>query len=243
MQSWFFAVRSSLSGLVAFTLTATSCLSAILSTVSFAVLISLNPGLVNTAEAQSTNSSAQTSPDNLAPVIELEVIPSGIAGQEQVFTSLVSDDRQVQDVFLYFRYSGQQSYNSIPMESIGGSSYYIATVSPQGDDTRAIEYYIQARDVSGNRTVEGFAFEPIVRTLRVASNNQTTVDSNAGSNTNASGGGDAPTPQSSGGLKLWHIALGVALLGLVAGAAGSGGGGGGGGNGQTVPLTLTIGSP
>ncbi len=238
MQSRFCSIRSSLTGLVAFTLTATSSLSSVLSTLSLALFLSANPGVMSDAMAQSSNSTIDGNP----PVIELEVIPRGIAGQEQVFTSLVSDDSQVQDVFLYFRFNGQQAYNSILMESIGGSSYYIATVSPEENDTRDIEYYIQARDVAGNRTVEGFAFEPIVRQLRTAPVNQTD-QTTAGSSTTTTSGSETPTPSSSGGFKLWHLAVGIALLGLVAGAAGGGSGGGGGGNGQTVPLTITVNSP
>lgn len=240
MQHWIWSIRSSLAGIVALCISITSILSGILPSLSLAVFISTSAGFINLASAQSVTSGTTAIADDNPPVINLEIIPRGIAGQEQVFTSLVSDNQQVQDVRLYYRFSGQQLYNSLPMESIGGSSYYVATVSPEGNDARDIEYYIQARDSSGNRAIEGFAFEPIVRELQPASVAGTTAGSS--SSTTASSETTA-TPQSSGGVKLWQIVLAIAATGLLAGALSGGGSDGGGGNRQTVPLTLTIDSP
>jgi len=172
------------------------------------------------------------------PVIELEAIPQGIAGQDQVFTALVADNGNLQDVKLYYRFSNQQAYQSLLMESLGRTDYYIATVTTSADETRSIEYYVQARDVAGNRIVEGFAYEPLVRQLLAPDT------SNAPTQTTAPQvAAEEPAAESGGGLKVWQIVLGVVAVGALAGLAASSGGDGGGSGGQTVPLTITIDAP
>lgn len=198
----------------------------------------------NPAEAQST-ATAPTG-DIAPPVIELETIDSGVAGQDQVFTALVADNGNLLDVKLYYRYMGQQAYQNVLMQPLAADTdFYLATLSTDPADTRTIEYYVQARDIAGNRVVEGFAFEPLLRTLTAA---QTGTDTNGGESVVTA----EPSPQfeteapSSGGIKLWHIVLGVLAIGAIAGAAASGGGGGGNPDNpptQTVPLTITIGTP
>ena len=102
--------------------------------------------------------------------------------------------------------------------------------------------------IRDSRVVEGFAFEPLLRTLTAA---QTGTESIGGETVVTADPGpqfetEAP---SSGGIKLWHIVVGVLAVGAIAAVAASGGGGdGGGGNPdnpspQTVPLTITIGTP
>lgn len=196
---------------------------------------------------------AQTTPvadanDINPPVIEMEAIDSGVAGQDQVFTALVADNDRILDVKLYYRYSGQQAYQNVLMQPLAADTdFYLATLTTEADETRAIEYYVQARDIAGNRVVEGFAFEPLFRTLTAA---QTETDSN---NADPVATAEPPPPAqpetSSGGIKLWRIVMGVLVVGAIAGAAAaSGGGGGNSGNTntpapQTVPLTITIGTP
>ena len=175
--------------------------------------------------------------DTEPPIIELEEIPEGVAGQNQVFTALVADNQQLKDVRLYYRFAGTQSFSRVEMEVLSNTDYYTASIETSEGDDRDIEYYIQARDEAGNRVVKGFAFDPLKRGLIPARAPQTT----------ATNPPVASEPEAgSGGFKVWQIVLGVLAVGALAAAAGSGGGGGGGGstgNGETVPLTLTIDVP
>lgn len=117
------------------------------------------------AWGQGNNTALDTSP----PVIELEVLENAVADQSQVFTVQIVDDVQLQDATLYFRRAGQQPFTAMTMTAIVGSGFYSTTLRTDPNDLRAIEYYIQARDTSGNRTVSGFAFEPYVRRLSTKS--------------------------------------------------------------------------
>jgi len=222
--------RPAVTLLVSACFTAMTLIGAVAQTVSTAALLIGTTLMVTPAFSQSTSSTADANP----PSIELERIPSGVAGQEQVFTSLVSDDGDIKDVKLFYRYKGQAPFISLPMEQLGNSAYYVASVKPPETETRAIEYYVQAIDTAGNRQIEGFAFEPITRELTRPEVPATTTTQTSTVETT--------TASKSGGLKIWHIVLGVLAVGAIAGAAG-----GGGGNdsrpGQTVPLTLTVTSP
>jgi len=200
-----------------------SCLSALLQTLA-----------VSTALAAVTLSSSAMaqSADIEPPMIELEQIKQGVAGQDQVFTALVSDDNGVDGVRLYYRFRGQQAFNSLPMKALGSSAYYVGSIETLSDETRPIEYYVQALDTLGNREVNGFAFEPLVRVLDAPANNVATAT-------------EPTTPQKSGGIKVWHIVLGVLAAGAVAAAVAgsSSGGGGSAASDEVVPLTITINSP
>lgn len=176
---------------------------------------------------------AQSVFDVNPPEITLDELSSGIAGETQIFTAQVTDDISIQDVKIYYRYSGQLAFKSLPMEALGNSSYYSARLETDPSETRSIEYYLQARDNGGNRVVRGFAFEPLVRALSPA--------------------GEAPIQQApiqtgpaassgSGGFKWWYVALGVLAVGAAAGLAGGGGSSDGGGQ-DLVPFNVSVSTP
>ena len=96
---------------------------------------------------------AQLLVDVEAPIIELEALAETEADGSQVFSALVADDQQLKDVTLYHRRSGQQAFTRQDMEPLGDTGYYSATLTTDPSDLRAIEYYLQARDEGGNRTV------------------------------------------------------------------------------------------
>ena len=204
-----------------------SCLAALLQTLAVTAAVAAVT-LSGSAMAQSTDPQADIEP----PMIELEQIKQGVAGQDQVFTALVSDDNGVDDVKLYYRFRGQQAFQTLPMKALGSSAFYVASIETQADETRPIEYYVQALDTLGNREVNGFAFEPLVRVLDAPVENVATAS-------------EPPKQQKSGGLKIWHIVVGVLAAGAVAAvvASSSGGGGGSAPPGEMVPLTITIESP
>ena len=117
------------------------------------------------ALAQSDNTDNQ---DTEPPIIELEELAEVVADSSQVFTVQVAEDGELQDVTLFYRRIGQQPYNSTDMQQLASSEFYSATIVTDAEDLRPIEYYIQARDLSGNRTVKGFAFDPFIRSLAPA---------------------------------------------------------------------------
>lgn len=175
---------------------------------------------------------AQSSPDTRSPVIELEALAESQADSAQVFTAQVADDRVLLDVILYHRRAGQQPFAKLIMKQIGDSGFFTASVATEPDDLRAIEYYVQARDEGGNRTVEGYAFDPYIRaiipneeliTSTVTTPETTSTSAAAGSSTSK--------------IRWWHVALGVLAAGAVAAAVS---GSGSDGDDGSVPLTVTL---
>lgn len=106
--------------------------------------------------------------DTQAPVIEVEELKDSPVDLSQVFTALIAEDVQLKDATLYYRREGQQAFSALPMEPLGTTGYFSVSVPTPVSDLRAIEYYVQARDEAGNRTVSGFAFDPYRRTLHAS---------------------------------------------------------------------------
>jgi len=186
---------------------------------------------------------AQSSPDIRSPVIELTVIAESEANNTQVFTAQVIEDNLLKDVFLYFRRSGQQPFTPVAMTQVGTSDNYSATLTTDPTDLRAIEYYIQARDEGGNRTVEGYAFDPYTRVLIA---NETIINTTA----EPSNPSTEPvttqanqTSQSTSKVRWWHIVAGVVVVGAVASLASGDSSDGGSSEDNTVPLTVNITGP
>jgi len=101
------------------------------------------------------------------PVIEHEVIESAAAADRQSFLATIADDDELASVRFLYRFEGEQSYTSVDMNRVSFSSTFTVQVPTKVDDGRAIEYYIEARDVSGNRTLRGYAFSPLVRLVEL----------------------------------------------------------------------------
>jgi len=176
---------------------------------------------------------AQSSPDTRSPVIELEALAESQADLAQVFTAQVADDRVLQDVILYHRRTGQQPFAKLIMEQIGDSGFFTASIETDPSDLRSIEYYVQARDEGGNRTVEGYAFDPYTRVIIP---NEEVIASTVAAPEPTSP--TVATTTSTGKIRWWHVALGVLAAGAVASAA-SGGSSSNDDDG-TVPLTVTL---
>jgi len=141
------------------------------------------------------------------PVIVLQEQREGVAGQDQMFTVDVSDDVEVILVALFYRRAGEVGYIDLPMQPADAANFYTATLSTAADDTRSIEYYIQAEDRAGNRSIKGFVFDPLTRTLQ--------SDVPPVTNTAAKEGGFSRP-------WLWGV-IGLVAVAVIAGAASSGG--------------------
>lgn len=182
---------------------------------------------------QTSYAIAQVSPDTRSPVIELEAVAESQADSQQVFTAQVVDNRELKDVILYHRRDGQQAFTPVPMNVIGDTAYFTASIETDPSDLRAIQYYVQARDESGNRTVEGYAFDPYTRVLTGAA---AAVIAEAPPAVET----PADTNSATKGIQWWQVALGVVLVGAIASAAGGGGSDSGDTEDGTVPLTVTV---
>ena len=101
------------------------------------------------------------------PSIEPEFVSEGIRGDSQVFTATVDDNVLVTSVLLNYRFGAEGPYRRAPMNMLASTGIYTLTVETANvpDSIDAIYYYIEALDAAGNRTLHGFAFDPVKRFL------------------------------------------------------------------------------
>jgi len=168
------------------------------------------------------------SEDVTAPTIVLEEIDQGFVGETQVFTATVTDDVALASVVLFHRLAGDQTFIASTMTELGSSNVYMASVEVSPTNASDIEYYIQAEDLGGNKSLSGFSFDPLVRDIGV--------------NEGAIATTGAITPGLSRNQKILYGVLGVLALGLIASQVGGSSGGGGGGAGMTtnIPVDITV---
>ncbi|MFT6874428.1 MAG: hypothetical protein ACI9XK_002426 [Granulosicoccus sp.] len=172
--------------------------------------------------------------DTTGPVIELEELAEAEADQTQVFTVLIAEDVLLLDAILYYRREGQLPFIPAPMLALGDTGYFSVSIPTDNTDFRTIEYYVQARDDAGNRTISGFAFDPYQRRLQPSSKIsaspavQATVQ-------------PIPTPLEKANTppilrQRWvQITLGVVVVGILASLASSDSS-----NSQVVPLRFNL---
>ena len=162
------------------------------------------------------------------PIIEFEAIATGNAGDSQVFAATVIDNVSVQSVNLFYRFAEDTTYRSRLLKMLGSSGIYTVTLDnlEVPIEAKFIQYYIEASDNVGNRTLQGFAFDPLERQLVSVAK---VVDA------------PAPTgePIASEGIplnrKIIYGALGLLVVGVLASASG-----GSGGSTAGVPVTVVV---
>lgn len=176
------------------------------------------------------------------PLIEHELVDQSEAGIRQTFVATVVDDQELDSVLLYYRFAGETIYSRYLMMRVSFSSTYVAQIPTNPKDLTAIEYYIQARDTSGNRTVRGYTFSPLVRQIVPV------VIDDSSTQAAASSGSEQSESKTTGFKinKTVYVVAGVLLLGLLASTAGSSGGSSAP-SGECGPagcqLTLTVNRP
>ncbi len=159
-----------------------------------------------------SNFAVSQTADLVAPVIELEELEEAAADRSQVFTVQIAEDIQLRDATLYYRRTGQSPYTPTPLKPLGNSGFYSASVPTDANDLRAIEYYVQARDDAGNRTVSGFAFDPYLRTLLPSIKAEVQQRADQNSTSNASQQNNNPSFFQ----RRWvQISLGVIAAGVI----------------------------
>ena len=191
-------------------------------------LTSLLLAVAGAALALSPLHAQERAADTRAPLVEVDVLRSGTADRVQTFTALVTDDRSLDAVTLHHRRAGTVPFGRAAMNALGPDGRFGVSLPTDPDDLRDIEYYVQALDESGNRTVSGFAFDPLVR--RLLPRDPALAAAPAAD--------ERPSVVSSGGTRWWALALGVLAVGAFVSLSGDDGGGG-----DTVPLTIDLPEP
>jgi len=204
---------------------------------SLAALIGVSQLLAGIASAQV----ADTEPPVL---IHRQADSAGVAGELQTFLARVSDDFEVESVTLYYRQGDNGSFTQIPMRALFDSlDEYMIAVETVDSAYPGLQYYIEARDSSGNVTNRGFEYAPIVLPLEpeaVIADNRPVTEPVAT---------QPPARQTEGGFDSKTVLLGLGALVLLGALAGAGGGGGGdsgpttGGDPGTVTLTIITEGP
>jgi hypothetical protein len=159
------------------------------------------------------------------------------------FNADVSDDVAVQSVTLFYRTIGDQQYVSSPMTATK-PPIYSALLSPQSVRAPGVEYYIQAKDSSGNAVLVGAAFSPLSMAVApaAAEDGKSVATSQIGAGTSSTVSDEPEEEKKSGINKWWWVAAGVVAVGLIA-AAGGGGGGGGGDDDPAPTGGITVTAP
>lgn len=202
---------------------------------------------------------AQGIPDIEAPLVELEFVDVSTADTTQVFTVQAFDDIGLGDVSLHHRRAGENVFTKTLMDPVGDTGYFSVAIDTDPSDLRSFEYYAQALDLNGNRTVSGFAFDPFVREISKASGQTLATDSAS----EAAPANDtqyettvseleqntpSEKPAQTNNKRYWlYAVLGVLAVGAAASQLGGSGGSSDGsintGDETLVPLTVTIGDP
>lgn len=166
--------------------------------------------------------------DSQPPEISVEAVADGIRGDSQVFTATVTDNVGIESVTLYYRFNEDADYVSKSMVLLSATDIYTASIATDSadDSVHAIQYYVGALDLAGNRTLQGFAFDPRERLLLDKPLPLAEVN-------------EAAEPPATGMSTQRKIAYG--LLGLVVvGALASSGGGGGASPEPGVGVTVVV---
>ena len=104
--------------------------------------------------------------DTEAPVLIHRQLDSGIAGELQTFLARVSDDFGISEVTLYYRQGDTGEFTRLDMRPLLDSiGEYMIAVETDVNDLAGLQYYIEARDESGNQTNRGFEYAPIILPL------------------------------------------------------------------------------
>lgn len=190
---------------------------------------------VSTANAQSLQN-GDNFIDVEPPLIEHQTISEVEADTRQSFFATVVDDDELDSVTLFYRFDNDPTYSTALMNRVSFSSTFIAHIPTNPASDRNIEYYIQARDKSGNRTVRGYAFNPLLRVIKVTEPSLTAPVASPEQTA-------AATTTTSGTKKVLYVVLGVLAAGLVAGLAGSSNSSDSGCPDGQCTVTVTVGAP
>lgn len=152
------------------------------------------------------------------PTLQYDPVDRGVLGKEQTFAISATDNVELESVTFSYRFAEEADYERQPMLRQGNSDMFSITLPADalGSKTDVIQYYIEAIDLEGNRTLEGFAFNPITRILVDASQV-------GPAQTQAQSGVISEFNNLSTGKKILYGALGVLAVGVLVAASDRGG--------------------
>ena len=170
------------------------------------------------------HASAQDSNRN-APVIE-EIIVTTAPGAEHLFSAKVIDDVAVEQVLLYYREEGQaQQYRNVPLEQSPDDDWFHVEFGVSLPIDSVVDYYIQAKDNDGNRSVLGSKFDPSLSiNSPVGSNDSANTNSPIQTQPGSQSGTTGTEPTISTSKKILYSVLGILAIGALASSSGSSGG-------------------
>lgn len=179
---------------------------------------------------------AAQSLDTEPPKITFDTVEEARKGDSQVFTVTATDNVGIESLDIFYRTNPERQYTIASMSKVGSTDLYSFTLraSAISGSVDVIQYYIEAKDAEGNRTLQGFSFDPLERVLleRPAA---TVADVAQPDTESTSLIGSLSTTQ-----KILYGVLGVVVVGALVSAANSGGDDGGSSSATGVPLTITV---
>ncbi len=146
-------------------------------------------------------------------------------------TVTVTDNVGVNQVTLYYRAIGTETYSRLSMEKIAKTNNYHVVIDADKIKTPGVEYYVQAMDNAGNSVLHGYSFSPL----------SVKTDANAASIANASSSTTIETKKSSN-TWLW-VGLGVLAVGLAASGGSSSSSSNGSSGNDTATLNINASNP
>lgn len=177
--------------------------------------------------------------DTEPPDVGFDAVDESRKGDSQVFTVTATDNESIQSVVIFYRLGPDATYQATDMTRIGATDLYTLTIPAESipQSVELIQYYIEAKDQAGNRTLQGFSFDPAERVL-VDFGSTNAVNTSPQTEEQAE-----PEPRSESVLgslsttqKVVYTALGVIVVGALIAAAGSDSEG----SAQTTQVTLTV---
>ena len=172
--------------------------------------------------------------DTEPPKVGSDTVDEARKGDSQVFTVSATDNQAIDSIAIFYRLGEDAAYVRGNMSRIGDTDLFTFTIPASAipASVSQIDYYIEARDTTGNRALQGFSFQPITRTLVEGG---TLADASSSSTPAESTSllGSLSTTQ-----KVVLGVVGVAVIGALIGAAG-GGSDGGGSSDDNVPVLIT----
>ena len=155
--------------------------------------------------------------------------------EPQVFTVTATDNAGVDSLVIYYRLGPDAEYLNGRMQRIGDTDLFSFTIPAESipATVSVIQYYIEASDFEGNRTLEGFSFSPVERVLL---DKPATV---AGSDSQQSGESSSLLGSLSTTQKVVYGVVGLVIVGALVAVASDSGGDSGSSN-PTVPATIFI---
>ncbi len=134
---------------------------------------------------------------------------------ESLFAANIVDHAGMESVVLFYRQLGDAGYRSVAMTQSGIKDRYSAVVQMQSAGDAFFDYYIDARNRAGKRTLSRYSYDPLQLVATQAVSESAAKES----------GAVQSSVQKSSSKTVLYTVLGVLAVGALLGASGSDSGG------------------